>query len=113
MLGNVFGQALLSLESRRVPPRRAGSDAPRGTITGKRPFNPHRFVRLSSMNSIGSAHAHQPAPPRVFLHVSTPDRILFIIGSHPPFTSTSRCRRWRGPYIPSAPCANCLLELLK
>ena len=34
------------------------------------------------MNSIGSAHAELFPRPRIFVHVSTPDRILFIIGSY-------------------------------
>ena len=37
--------------------------------------------RLSSMNSIGSAHADLTRRPRRCFRVSTPDRMLFIIGS--------------------------------
>ena len=36
--------------------------------------------RLSSMNSIGSAHADLFRHPRRCFRVSTPDRMLFIIG---------------------------------
>ncbi len=39
-------------------------------------------TRRSGLIPIGSAHAGKPAP-RPSSHVSTPDRILFINGSHP------------------------------
>jgi hypothetical protein len=69
MLGDVSDRALLSLlslESRRVPPRALVQ-----TLGAARsPENDHSIpievVRLSSMNSIGSAHADEPAPPPVF-----------------------------------------------
>ncbi len=52
------------------------------------------------MNSIDSAHADLvPASPTMLL-VSTPDRMLFIIGSDPPGTP-ARQERLGGRFFPS------------
>jgi hypothetical protein len=58
------------------------ADSLTSPATGKSRFKSHRRTRLSSMHSIGSAHAALPASMTILV-VSTPDRMLFIIGSFP------------------------------
>jgi hypothetical protein len=75
-----FGRPTRPKASRKPKPRDCNYAVPSLETyrsSKKLDSNPIDYIRLSSMNSIGSAHADHPAP-RERSHVSTPDRILFI-----------------------------------
>jgi hypothetical protein len=78
-----FGRPTRPKASRKPKPRDCNYAVPSLQTyrsSKKLDSNPIDYIRLSSMNSIGSAHADHPAP-RERSHVSTPDRILFINGT--------------------------------